>query len=163
MKIQVHTRLRSCTFLGSVSESACSITVRTVRSRPCAAANVACLSPAHKLVDRRSTYWGTDPAPFANIQPLLMREFQSGLASWEKLREGNFVFDDKNRWAVPDPKKSELQGTNSLVRPLSWLFGVVRHHWPRPSPSYPLLHRTLPGPGSFAILANDPNATMMSN
>lgn len=53
------------------------------------------------------------PRTFADIQPLLMRELQSGLASWEELPdlremlEANFVSDEKDRWAVPDPKKSE--------------------------------------------------------
>lgn len=50
---------------------------------------------------------------FADIQPLFMRELQSGLASWEELPdlremlEANFIADDKARWSVPDPKKSE--------------------------------------------------------
>ena len=50
---------------------------------------------------------------FADIQPLFMRELQSGLASWEELPdlremlEANFVSDDKGRFAVPDPKKTE--------------------------------------------------------
>src|ERR1035438_1419323 len=44
---------------------------------------------------------------------------------------------------------AELKGTNTSIRPLSWLFGVVRHHRLWPSPSPPLPHRTLPGPGSL--------------
>ena len=53
------------------------------------------------------------PRTFADIQPLFMRELQSGLASWEELPdlremlEANFVSDDKGRFAVPDPKKTE--------------------------------------------------------
>lgn len=53
------------------------------------------------------------PRAFADIQPLFMRELQSGVASWEQLPdlrdllEANFVTDDKDRWCVPDPKKSE--------------------------------------------------------
>ena len=50
---------------------------------------------------------------FADVQPQFMRELQSGLASWEELPdlramlEANFISDDKARWSVPDPKKSE--------------------------------------------------------
>jgi hypothetical protein len=53
------------------------------------------------------------PRAFADIQPLFMRELQSGLASWEELPdlremlEANFVSDDRGRFAVPDPKKTE--------------------------------------------------------
>ena len=49
----------------------------------------------------------------ADIQPLFMRELQSGLASWEELPdlramlEANFISDDRGRFAVPDPKKTE--------------------------------------------------------
>lgn len=53
------------------------------------------------------------PRTFADVQPLFMRELQSGLASWEQLPdlramlEANFISDDKARWSVPDPRKSE--------------------------------------------------------
>lgn len=53
------------------------------------------------------------PRTFADIQPVFMREMQSSVASWEAMPdlramlEGNFVTDDKGRWAVPDPKKTE--------------------------------------------------------
>jgi DNA methylase len=53
------------------------------------------------------------PRGFADVQPLFMRELQAGLASWEdlpdlrELLEANFIVDDKSRWSVPDPKKSE--------------------------------------------------------
>jgi hypothetical protein len=53
------------------------------------------------------------PRTFADIQPLFMRELQSGVASWEELPdlremlEANFVSDDRGRFAVPDPKKTE--------------------------------------------------------
>ena len=53
------------------------------------------------------------PRTFADIQPLFMRELQSGLASWEELPdlramlEANFISDDRGRFAVPDPKKTE--------------------------------------------------------
>ena len=53
------------------------------------------------------------PGTFADIQPLFMRELQSGLASWEELPdlramlEANFISDDRGRFAVPDPKKTE--------------------------------------------------------
>jgi hypothetical protein len=53
------------------------------------------------------------PRTFADIQPLFMRELQSGLASWEELPdlremlEANFISDDQGRFAVPDPKKIE--------------------------------------------------------
>jgi predicted RNA methylase len=53
------------------------------------------------------------PRSYADIHPLFVRELQSGLASWEDLPElrlmleTNFVSDDKGRWSVPDPKKSE--------------------------------------------------------
>ena len=53
------------------------------------------------------------PRTFADVQPLFMRELQSGLASWEELPDlramldANFISDDKARWSVPDPKKSE--------------------------------------------------------
>ena len=42
-----------------------------------------------------------------------MRELQNGLASWEELPdlremlESNFVTDERGRFAVPDPKKTE--------------------------------------------------------
>jgi hypothetical protein len=53
------------------------------------------------------------PRTYADIHPLFMREMQSSVASWEampelrEMLEGNFVTDDKGRWSVPDPKKSE--------------------------------------------------------
>ena len=53
------------------------------------------------------------PLAFADVQPAFMRELQSGLASWEELPElldmltANFVDDERGRWMVPDPKKSE--------------------------------------------------------
>ena len=53
------------------------------------------------------------PRSYADIHPLFVRELQAGLASWEELPElrvmleTNFVSDDKGRWSVPDPKKSE--------------------------------------------------------
>jgi hypothetical protein len=53
------------------------------------------------------------PRTFGDVQPAFMRELQSGLASWEELPdllemlEDSFVVDDKGRWMVPDPKKSE--------------------------------------------------------
>ena len=53
------------------------------------------------------------PRTLADIHPLFMQELQAGLASWEELPElrvmleTNFVSDDKGRWSVPDPKKSE--------------------------------------------------------
>jgi hypothetical protein len=53
------------------------------------------------------------PRQFADIQPVFMRELQAGVASWEDLPdlremlEANFIVDDKGRWAVPDPKKTE--------------------------------------------------------
>ena len=53
------------------------------------------------------------PLAFADIQPAFMRELQSGVASWEELPElldmleANFVDDERGRWMVPDPKKSE--------------------------------------------------------
>lgn len=53
------------------------------------------------------------PRTFADIQPLFMREMQSSVASWEsmpdlrEMLEANFVADDKGRWSVPDPKKTE--------------------------------------------------------
>jgi len=53
------------------------------------------------------------PRTFADIQPLFMRELQSGLASWEELPdlremlEANFISDGRGRFAVPDPKKTE--------------------------------------------------------
>jgi len=53
------------------------------------------------------------PRSYADVHPLFVRELQSGLASWEDLPElrlmldANFVSDDKGRWSVPDPKKSE--------------------------------------------------------
>jgi hypothetical protein len=53
------------------------------------------------------------PRTFADIQPGFMRELQNGIASWEELPdlrgmlESNFVTDEKGRFAVPDPKKTE--------------------------------------------------------
>jgi predicted RNA-binding Zn-ribbon protein involved in translation (DUF1610 family) len=53
------------------------------------------------------------PRTLADIHPLFMRELQASVASWEELPElrgmleANFVSDDKGRWSVPDPKKSE--------------------------------------------------------
>ena len=53
------------------------------------------------------------PRTFADIQPGFMRELQNGLASWEELPdlremlEANFVTDERGRFAVPDPKKTE--------------------------------------------------------
>ena len=53
------------------------------------------------------------PRTFAEIQPIFMREVQAGVATWEELPDlksmldDNFVIDDRSRWAVPDPKKSE--------------------------------------------------------
>ena len=53
------------------------------------------------------------PRSFADIQPVFMKELQSGLASWEELPElremleANFVNDARGHWVVPDPKKSE--------------------------------------------------------
>ena len=53
------------------------------------------------------------PRTFAEIQPIFMREMQAGIAAWEELPDlktmldANFILDDRGRWAVPDPKKSE--------------------------------------------------------
>lgn len=53
------------------------------------------------------------PRTLADIHPLFMRELQAPVASWEELPElrvmleTNFVSDDKGRWSVPDPNKSE--------------------------------------------------------
>jgi hypothetical protein len=53
------------------------------------------------------------PRAFADIQPVFMREMQSSVATWEEMPdlremlEGNFILDDKSRWCVPDPKKTE--------------------------------------------------------
>ncbi len=53
------------------------------------------------------------PRTLADIHPLFMQELQASVASWEELPElrvmleSNFVSDDKGRWSVPDPKKTE--------------------------------------------------------
>jgi len=53
------------------------------------------------------------PRTFADLQPVFMREMQAGIAAWEDLPDlramldANFILDDRGRWAVPDPKKSE--------------------------------------------------------
>jgi hypothetical protein len=53
------------------------------------------------------------PRTYADIMPVFMREMQNSVASWaampelRDMLEQNFVIDEKGRWSVPDPKKSE--------------------------------------------------------
>ncbi len=67
----------------------------------------------------------SSPATFGEIQPDFFRETQSGAAAWEvlpdlrRLLEDNFVQDERGRWLVPDPKKTEhleQLRTRSLLR-----------------------------------------------